>query len=1223
MHFSSGALSRFLYNDETPSQNVENSGYSKEINELHEDTKERLKALGTNVEGGWADLIDKSCDVAFEKFFEQYQSTDFSKPEEIDKLNKFMRHTEVQKLATEKLGKDVGADMMFRTEMVARVNHFLKEQVSMRKVTAEQASDLLLGGMEQMKQKDKSANNSLRQASRMINYGKKENLLGETIREQFRGNKRKELAEKMEKGEQGVHIEKGKITLGGKTYDIKNCEILTGVAMAEIDIRFLEKFVLKNAIFAEDGKILAQMQNGCEGNLVVLNVTEKEEVVEQTPPPEVVPEEIPVVCEDCEIDKKISLKDITPEQFKNWLDNASEWEERGIKRSEMADAIYNYFLMDTPLGKISRKKGLVNVILGDRNSESIASEEYLARYKKYLSLDAEDQEKLLETFTGEEIQKQEQSLQEMHADAIANNGVLSEKYRAAIEAQMGAPISDDEFRNFGERLASFTWETMKQSFMASLAASAVATLAAGNPVGVAVVFVEFFRSTIGAKTKLEMVSVRKMDLVAEHARLHKKFQDRLDEAKGNGENLLLTAVSLQKQEFYEFRLFQALDHEIKRKPTEQLSPEDAAVIDAYLKKASSNAAYAENLYQTAYSSKETVRNNTDDVAENDEKINITDPVRQAIERRRLTYEKYRKEVGDRLFDAVEGQVDAQDLVSKVVQRIGEFLGMGDRADTPEEAYEEINEWILEYEEGSDYLEIRDGKLQFKNEFIKEMTELKKGDPEEYDDRMRELDQENKKYTIALQLRAQLFNAAKLSLPREGGVVFTQSADLLDRLNTQVEREAGTRKAKQETLTTEGEKAKVEKGIYTNLKPSVDKYLNVVTRIYEALDPVMELGSGFSLEELELDGDAHLSYVLGRIRSNVEALNKALQDGDKVKLVQIIGNINQATEWQSGNNSTYESVNYLENVVLPALERRKPEVVQVPDWMQRVREDEYKKESPHTLKVCEMAPEDYIVIPYTDESTGMPIGWSFEVARTDKMQTKSVTEKQERTKTETVQTGETFNPNKEFITKFNDDPSKWTQDEIQKYMDGTLDQYLAGLSPDAAREVLGRLGIDPGKFITPVYEDVTTKWIETVSREATEKIGGWTADKLKTSIPGIFGGMTWSQIENRIWDGKEKDFGTPKNVKEVLQKGNEVKSIKKIEKAKIRFYGQDPFEANLLEVTFTHNGKEHTAKYLSKDGKLLFVEEKQWSDDDKELIIRDESTSLEIKNGKIEVKRNEK
>lgn len=1176
--------SRFIYNNETPRNKEKDVSYSAEVTELHEDTLERLKALGKNVEGKLAKQIDKYCDWAFAAFEKEYKNTNLENMDEARKLARLMDH------------REIGGKIEFRTEMVARVNHFLQEQYDSGRITAQEASNLLLAGMEKMKLHI-GAEKALRQANKMINWnfegGKTEELLSENLRKQFKGADRAKLAEKMEKGEDGVRLEKGKITLGGKEYDIQDAEILTGVAMTDIDTRFLEGFVLKNAILAEDGRILAQMENGCEGNLVVLNVEKGTKKKEEKEDPE--PE---VLCEDCEIDREISLEDITPDTFENWLERISDWEKRGIDRAKIADAIYNYFLMDTPLGKISRRHGLLNLVIGDRNGGSPVPEEYLGKYKSFLTLDQNDQENLTETFTDEEIQKQLGSLQEMHADAVAHNGVLSAKYRTILEAQMQQPVSDEEFRNFGERLRDFTWETLKQSFGASLAASAVATLAAGTPIGVAVVFVEFFRSTIGAETKLEMASVRKLDLVAEHARLYRKYEEFVYEKDGN---LHIYKSKFKKAYFYDLKLLLALDKKITGKG---LTEDDQKFISQYLSQIDKNKCYAQNLYQTAFSSKETVKKASAGDGKSVEALDeiMTDPVRKAIEERRKTYAEYRQEVGEKLFDSVEGKVDAHDIISQSIQRIGEFLGMGDRADTVEEAYSEINEWLNEYEE--DHFEFRDGKLQPKKEFIDEMKKLKEEDPEEFDEEMQKLDLKNKEYLTALQLRSQLFNASKLAIPREGSVIFTQSADILDQVNDKVK---------------EGDK------LYKSIKPSVDKYLEVVSQVYESLDPVIHQGSGFSIEEMELDGDAHLSYVLGKIRENVEILNKAMAEGDKETLAKVIGNINQATEWQSGNESTYESVYYLQNVVLPTLQRNKPKSEQVPEWVQRNREEQYKEESPHALKVCEMAPEDYMVIPYIDDSSGMPIGWAFEVGRTESVRLKEVKDTIEHEDTFREQVGEEFNPNKEFTTLFNEDPTKWTQEEINHYMNNTLGEYFSTRSVDQAREILARIGANPEKFIEKIYGDVTKTWTEEVTRTVLEKTKDWAYSQLKTSIPGIHGGVLASKLEHSVAGGEGKGFDLAGDFVEKLQAGNEVKDFKIIEgKKKVRSYGNEQFEINkLVEVTFTRHGQELTAQYLpSKDGKKLYwVEEKQWQDGEKELIVRDESASwLKINKGKIEVKK---
>ncbi|MCF7812608.1 hypothetical protein K9M59_03375 [Candidatus Gracilibacteria bacterium] len=854
-----------------------------------------------------------------------------------------------------------------------------------------------------------------------------------------------------------------------------------------------------------EGKIYAQVSNGCQGNLVIIEYG-KETV--EPPKPE-------VPCIDCEI-QDVSIGDVGVETYEQWLDVITDWEKRGIDRSKIAQEIYNYFLMDTPLGKISRRHGILGLVLPEKKGSDLIPDEYLGQYKSFLKLDKADKEKLVEIFTEENLEKQFNTLQAMHQEAVENNGVLSQEYKALLEEQLGRNLSEEEFRNFGEKLAGFTWETFKQSVAASLTTTAVASIAAGAFTPVGVVFIEAFRSTIGARTDLEMASLRKLDIVTAHAQLHKKdfIQEILKSGKG------------RKEHAADFRLYMALDRKITG---EALKSGDEEIINQYLDRVVKDEVYAETLYQTAHTSKKTIEKNTDGSLENDEEIEVNESLRQTIEARRETYEKYRQEVGKQAFDAVKSRVEAQNIFSGLIRSIGSLLGR-DGIDTPEEAYQSINDWILEYEQDSNDFEIRDGQLQFSTELLAKMKGLKENDPEDFDEEMKELDQRNRKYLTALQLRAQLFNQAKLSLPQEGSVIFSQAVDIMDRVQKGIEDEKG-------------------KKVMEKIKPSVDKYLQVTSQIYAALDSVMYEGSGFSLEEMELSGDAQLSNVLGKIRENVEALNRALAEKDTSALAEIVGRINRAADYNYGGEATaYESVDYLENVVLQELKnRRKPEVVQIPEWVQQNRKPEYKEESPNDLKICELAPEDYRVIPSTDESSGMPIGWAFEVARKEQIQTPDKT----RTEVKEVVTGEEFQ-NKRWGEVMENFTYQKAQEMglVDKYLNGQLQEYFSSLSVEQQKAFLDALNVAN----VDTFFNVLTKTIEKTIRipgttQTVERLGIKTLDALEQAAA-----QSGAILQNEIFSGGEKESGfevAQQEKKEQKKDVSEEKEIRTEEKKEVQ------------------------------------------------------------------------
>jgi hypothetical protein len=171
---------------------------------------------------------------------------------------------------------------VYRTEVVSRMIDYLGGNAN-TKLDPQQSSKLLEKVMAQLVSGDKSADKALFYAMRMCNM---KTLFLMTLRRLFCTNGiEKNLPKKWKKnGEDGVTIdENGIIHTKKGDFQIERFELLTGATMQKLDTRLLGEFRLKNLIFKDDGLILFQMENGCQGNFGCGKIT-------KVPPPPEKPE---------------------------------------------------------------------------------------------------------------------------------------------------------------------------------------------------------------------------------------------------------------------------------------------------------------------------------------------------------------------------------------------------------------------------------------------------------------------------------------------------------------------------------------------------------------------------------------------------------------------------------------------------------------------------------------------------------------------------------------------------------------------------------------------------------------------------------------------------------------------------------------------------------------------------------------------------------------------
>lgn len=283
-----------------------------EFAEFGKDAQERMADLERRISEGkktreWAvsmlSSVKDKVGQEFDKFKGDFETMiqEGIDPEEAKKLAKYT----VGNIAgiTESEGGKI-----YRTEMTDRIEDYLAATLDAEKITAEQASSILEAGMAALSYRNGSIKQSLYDAMRMVEYGatkEKGMLIGP--------DKRKRIEDQMAGG---VDLEPkaGKITIGGKEYQITKAEILTGAAMTEIHPQLLDKFIFQNAVII-NGQVWARMKNGCEGNLVIIDIGEPEVPPTEVPPTEVPPTEEPPTevpptePESVESDKEIKLYD--------------------------------------------------------------------------------------------------------------------------------------------------------------------------------------------------------------------------------------------------------------------------------------------------------------------------------------------------------------------------------------------------------------------------------------------------------------------------------------------------------------------------------------------------------------------------------------------------------------------------------------------------------------------------------------------------------------------------------------------------------------------------------------------------------------------------------------------------------------------------------------------------------------------------------------------------
>ena len=166
---------------------------------------------------------------------------------------------------------DPEAANLYRTEVLARLNAELQSS----NIDAGLAAEIMLASLAAWVDRS-SPQQALYDAMRAIQQADLPARLKRTF---LPKRQRNELAGEMASSRTTAEIDHtGQVTIAGQTFQVTECLILAGASM--VNFNHLAGFQLKNIVF-RDGVYLAQMQNGCEGNLIVLK-TEKVAVREKS-----------------------------------------------------------------------------------------------------------------------------------------------------------------------------------------------------------------------------------------------------------------------------------------------------------------------------------------------------------------------------------------------------------------------------------------------------------------------------------------------------------------------------------------------------------------------------------------------------------------------------------------------------------------------------------------------------------------------------------------------------------------------------------------------------------------------------------------------------------------------------------------------------------------------------------------------------------------------------
>lgn len=337
--------------------------YNDALKNLHEDTKERIdeiKSRSSDMTKLEKDVLRVAIETGqgFKNFEKEFNS---KKPNftnaDLENLAKYT----VNSISGGEVGK------MYRTEMMSKINEFLVEKLTSKEISLDSVGILIEKCMAVLPYRSGSTKKALYEAMNMVqrdrNVGNK--LLPSIAKKFLNKTEREKLAKKMEAGEQDVEF--GEIfSVGDREYSLGECEILTGGSMTKISPKLTNSLILKNVIkIEEDGKVqfLAQLKNGCEGNLIKITPKEDDDVVPEPDPEEV--KEIELTIKNL-LPKEVSQY-IRVNQQTKWLDYSDAFYELPFDEKEKIQEVIKLKLSKYIQDKIANglQKNIDALPIGD------------------------------------------------------------------------------------------------------------------------------------------------------------------------------------------------------------------------------------------------------------------------------------------------------------------------------------------------------------------------------------------------------------------------------------------------------------------------------------------------------------------------------------------------------------------------------------------------------------------------------------------------------------------------------------------------------------------------------------------------------------------------------------------------------------------------------------------------------------------------------------------
>ncbi len=823
---------------------------------------------------------------------------------------------------------------------------------------------------------------------------------------------------------------------------------------------------------------------------------------------------------ECEINK---CRVVDQETAIEEATQIAEKKERHTRRQLTAHAIFNYFL--TWGGLASRRHGWLSVLsegmdklgidpldMTDYDEDSIIPKEYLKHYEDFLKLTPADEEEIVKNLARIGVQDKIKQLEDLDKLFADEQRLTDDDITTLRESPLLENVNDERFRTFWTKLKDTTWETIKQSFYASITASALTLVGAAPPALVGVVFIELFRSTFLADSKLEVMSNDRLDIVAEHARLYKELGIPIAYAEQVGGEIATEGYEAHRY----YSVFVALDKKIKGL---ELTAEDQNLVDEFLNKAPSNVEYAKMTYQSVFDYNERI--------ELDRTLPVASKYSRAISRLKQAHLLELEEAIEKgMIDPIDGKIGHGILG---VERLWEWT-FGDSTDTPEEAYEAIDKEIKEREE-----ELEELVAELENEA--KNVDDKKSIKRDYDSKKEEL--------LALYaLRGKAFNQCKLGPQSELLVTYSQIEEILSFMGQNAKYSSAAAALEpyiQQIIaidkTYQNNIAHRRAGFYTGKLDGTSWMLGHDDRMSEAFAQIREYIS----EVHDIINNDELKEIYGEIRRLEDAKDRfeslkaqAEVAGDASTAKQHEAEINRIQVQLEGakkKEAETKAKIFNENTTASRLESRisggdieyfrdlnkaleqitsRDDLAQIPEWLEPGKD----WGDGANLSICDLAKADYHVVENWDQDTGMPIGFAFEVGRTGPNQEMKDIIQEEKDFELNITEGNEVGAND--LAQALEENIRDLPESVKQILENfnpnqeTFLEVLQGLSKDQLKQIYDA-AIKAGIPTAPVFNEIINRVVV-----GTEPVGGilwnWA---LKPSIEGTIGAIGLTMLEERL------------------------------------------------------------------------------------------------------------